>query len=136
MFALGEALDDPPGDLPGIGGLLPGRDRREFRRQRPFRPARAAVPQILDRVQADGADDSGQEASCYRGERGEAVLSVAHVNHRSSLEKICRKNRKTFSTSRKIEAASSGAAVMSALVRSRWKSNMVNPAKITRPSTE
>ena len=51
-------------------------------------------------------------------------------------EKISRKNRNTFSTSRKIEAASSGAVAMSVLVRSRWKSNMVNPAKMTRPSTE
>ena len=56
--------------------------------------------------------------------------------YRSEPEKISRKNRKTFSTSRKIEAASSGAAVMSVLVRRRWKSNMTNPAKMTRPSTE
>ena len=51
-------------------------------------------------------------------------------------EKISRKNRNTFSTSRKIDAASSGAVAMSVLVRSRWKSNMVNPAKMTRPRTE
>jgi len=51
-------------------------------------------------------------------------------------EKISRKNRNTFSRSRKIDAASSGATASSVLVRSRWKSNMVNPAKMTRPSTE
>jgi hypothetical protein len=51
-------------------------------------------------------------------------------------EKISRKNRNTFSTSRKIDAARNGAEVMPALVRSRWKSNMVNPAKMTRPRME
>jgi len=48
---------------------------------------------------------------------GQDLLEGAH--HRSPPEKICRKNRNTFSTSRKIEAASSGAAAMSVLVRSR-----------------
>ena len=38
--------------------------------------------------------------------------------------------------SRKIDAASSGADLMSFDVRSRWKSNIVKPAKITRPMTE
>ncbi len=52
------------------------------------------------------------------------------------LVKIRRKNKNTFSTSRKIDAAKSGAEFMSFEVRSRWKSNMVNPAKITRPITE
>ena len=51
-------------------------------------------------------------------------------------EKIVRKNRKTFRMSRKIDAARIGAEARSALVRSRWKSNMVNPAKMSRPSTE
>ena len=51
-------------------------------------------------------------------------------------EKICRKNRKTFRTSRKIDAARKGAEAMSLERRSRWKSNMVKPAKITRPITE
>ena len=50
--------------------------------------------------------------------------------------KIRRKNRNTFKMSRKIDAASSGAALMSFDVRSRWKSNIVKPAKITRPMTE
>src|SRR3984885_8724549 len=54
----------------------------------------------------------------------------------SPPEKISRKNRKTFRMSRKIEAAISGASVTSAFLRTRWKSNMVNRAKITRPSTE
>ena len=54
----------------------------------------------------------------------------------SPPEKICTKNRKTFRTSRKIEAARKGAELMSPERRSRWKSNMVKPAKITRPSTE
>ena len=51
-------------------------------------------------------------------------------------EKIRRKNRKTFRTSRKMDAARKGAEAMSLERRSRWKSNMVKPAKITRPSTE
>jgi len=65
---------------------------------------------------------------------GQDLLDAAH--RCCSPEKISRKNRNTFSTSRKIDAASNGAAAMSVLVRSRWKSNMVNPAKMTRPSTE
>src|SRR5580658_8191522 len=56
--------------------------------------------------------------------------------HRSSWVKICRKNRNTFRMSRKIDAASNGAEATSVLVRARWKSNRMNPAKITRPSTE
>jgi hypothetical protein len=50
------------------------------------------------------------------------------------LEKIRRKNRNTFSASRKIDAAISGAEPGSFERRSRWKSNMIRPAKITRPS--
>ncbi len=65
---------------------------------------------------------------------GQDVVDGGH--HRSPPEKISRKNRNTFSTSRKIDAARNGAAVMSLLVRSRWKSNMVNPAKMTRPRIE
>ena len=66
---------------------------------------------------------------------GQDVVDGGH--HRSCPpEKISRKNRNTFSTSRKIDAARNGAELMSVLVRSRWKSNMVNPAKMTRPSTE
>ena len=38
--------------------------------------------------------------------------------------------------SRKIDAASNGAESTSVERRSRWKSIMVKPAKITRPSTE
>jgi hypothetical protein len=53
-----------------------------------------------------------------------------------SREKIRRKNRNTFSTSRKIDAAISGAEARSVERRRRWKSTTVSPAKITRPSTE
>ena len=56
--------------------------------------------------------------------------------HRLPEEKIRRKNRNTLSTSRKIEAAIKGAELMSFERRSRWKSTMVKPAKITRPITE
>src|SRR5579864_8270049 len=54
---------------------------------------------------------------------GEAASSGSgdFAPHRCSPEKISRKNRKTFSTSRKIDAASSGAEAVSVLVRSRWK---------------
>ena len=47
--------------------------------------------------------------------------------------KIDSSSRKTFRMSRKIDAASSGAALMSWALRSRWKSYIVKPAKITRP---
>jgi len=66
----------------------------------------------------------------------EAGQSPAATRYRSLLEKIRRKNRNTFSTSRKIEAASSGAEVMSLERRSRWKSTIVKPAKMTRPRIE
>ena len=69
-----------------------------------------------------------------QGDRSCAACGAAR--HRSSPEKICRKNRNTFSVSRKIDAASNGAVVMSCECRIRWKSNMVKPAKMTRPSTE
>ena len=65
---------------------------------------------------------------------GQDLLDGGH--YRSPPEKISRKNRNTFSTSRKIDAARNGAVATSVLVRSRWKSNMVNPAKMTRPRTE
>jgi hypothetical protein len=68
---------------------------------------------------------------------GQDAVDAAH--HRSAPwgpEKMDRKNRNTFSTSRKIDAARNGAAAASVLRRSRWKSNMVNPAKITKPRTE
>jgi hypothetical protein len=51
-------------------------------------------------------------------------------------EKIRRKNRNTFRMSRKIDAASSGADLMSFEVRNRWKSTIVKTAKMTRPMTE
>ena len=47
--------------------------------------------------------------------------------------KIRRKNRNTFSASRKIDAAISGAEAMSFDRRSRWKSPIVSAAKITSP---
>ena len=65
---------------------------------------------------------------------GQDLVDGGH--YRSPPEKISKKNKNTFSTSRKIEAASRGAVSVSVLVRSRWKSNMVNPAKMTRPRTE
>jgi hypothetical protein len=51
-------------------------------------------------------------------------------------EKIRRKNRNTFSASRKMLAAISGAESRSVERRRRWKSNIVRPAKMTRPITE
>ena len=55
---------------------------------------------------------------------------------RDPPEKMARKNRNTFRMSRKIEAASRGAEATSVLRRSRWKSNMVNAAKMTSPIIE
>src|SRR5512132_1235703 len=49
--------------------------------------------------------------------------------------KRLRKNWKTLRMSRKIEAASSGALSISFLTRSRWKSYITRPAKITNPSS-
>jgi hypothetical protein len=54
----------------------------------------------------------------------------------SSREKIDKKNEKTFRMSRKIDAASRGAELISRERRIRWKSYMVRPAKISSPSTE
>ena len=70
------------------------------------------------------------------GQRARISWMLLMPGHLSSWPKICRKNRNTFKMSRKIDAASSGADAASVLVRTRWKSNRVNPAKITRPSTE
>jgi hypothetical protein len=67
---------------------------------------------------------------------GQDLRQAVHRRSAEPPEKIVRKNRKTFRMSRKIEAASSGAELMSVLRRSRWKSNMVNPAKMTRPMME
>ena len=60
-----------------------------------------------------------------------AGLGLPSLRHR--LPKIESRSRKTFRMSRKIQAARSGAALMSLVLRSRWKSNIVKPAKITSP---
>ena len=44
---------------------------------------------------------------------GRPYAACGAARHRSSPEKICRKNRNTFSMSRKIDAASNGAVLMS-----------------------
>src|SRR6266496_263324 len=49
--------------------------------------------------------------------------------------KMDKNNTNTLRTSRKIDAASSGAVRMSFACRSRWKSNRISPAKMTRPAT-
>jgi hypothetical protein len=54
-----------------------------------------------------------------------ARMNLAGVIGYAWREKICRKNRKTFRMSRKIDAASRGADLMSRDRRIRWKSNMV-----------
>jgi hypothetical protein len=80
-----------PLELPGRGespGGVPGRDERQH------------DPDGQDQRDNDRHDDENYGRSVHGG-------------HRSWLEKICRTNRNTFSTSRKIEAASSGAAVVS-----------------------
>jgi hypothetical protein len=64
------------------------------------------------------------------------LVAFGAVHLVSPPEKISRKNRNTFNTSRKIDAAKRGAELTSVECRSRWKSNMVKPAKITKPSTE
>ncbi len=119
------------------------RRRRGWRRgprPGPVRPACAAVFHVVGGVQAGGPYRPGQQAGCHRRERSHRVLPEPHggspSGQRSSWVKICRKNRNTFKMSRKIDAASSGAEATSVLVRARWKSNRVNPAKMTRPSTE
>ena len=62
---------------------------------------------------------------------GERARQVPHSRLRE--ENSCRKKLNTFSASRKIDAAISGAESTSEVSRSRWKSNMVRPAKITSP---
>ncbi len=63
-------------------------------------------------------------------------IDIAQAGYLPDLVKIRRKNRNTLRMSRKMEAASNGAEAMFRDVRSRWKSTIVKPAKITRPSTE
>ena len=149
----------------GRAGGLPQRQRVEFAAEQDAGPAAVGQDARHPRA-ADSADDreavvlelAGHPlggAVLLVGEFGVAVQILAEGllggpqrlvagqdlvddgHHRSCPpEKISRKNRNTFRMSRKIDAARNGAEVMSWLVRSRWKSNMVNPAKMTRPSTE
>ena len=53
-------------------------DRREFLPQRALSSRCTAVLQVVNGVQADRTDGSGDEPCGYRGERGEAVPSDAH----------------------------------------------------------
>ena len=78
---------------------------------------------------APRSDSSGPIAT------GTSAISVL-VQAQLRLPKMFSSSRKTLSTSRKIDAASNGAARMSLLRRSRWKSTSVKPAKITSPRIE
>ena len=65
----------------------------------------------------------------YGGDQTQAVI-IFELDDQGLIayswrEKICRKNRKTFRMSRKIDAASRGAELTSRDSRIRWKSNMV-----------
>jgi hypothetical protein len=95
------------------------------------RGLRAAAP----RQGARGNGQDGEDGQYARYPDHSSPSSVLRA-HRSFLEKICRKNWKTFSASRKIDAAISGAESISFERRSRWKSDMVRPAKITSPRIE
>ena len=120
----------------------PRTPRSEARRE-PRPGSRTSSFQVVDGVQADGPRGPGQQAGQHHRERVSgffrprmAGLLSWSAGHLSSWVKICRKNRNTFRMSRKIDAASNGADRTSVLVRARWKSKRVNPAKITRPSAE
>jgi len=66
---------------------------------------------------------------------GHADLDVElyRLTRQSRLPKMRRKKKNTFSASRKIDAASSGAESRPCDRRSRWKSPIVSPAKTTSP---
>ena len=125
--AVGQDAHDP-------GAADPGLDREPVVRQLPGDlPGRAVLLmgqlRMLVQVPVKGLLGGLQACRSRPGSRPRRSFLV-------SPEKICRKNRKTFRMSRKIEAASTGAEARFFPVRSRWKSNMVKPANITRPSTE
>jgi hypothetical protein len=91
-----------------------------------------ATAYLAARSVVDATSDSYRTAT-MTSTRGMWTIPRAH---RSFLEKSCRKNWNTFSASRKIDAAISGAESISFERRSRWKSDMVRPAKITSPRIE
>src|SRR5208282_4227545 len=95
------------------------------------RGLRAAAPRQRSRGHGEDGED-GQ----YTWHADHSSPSSVLRAHRSFLEKICRKNWNTFSASRKIDEAISGAESISFERRSRWKSDMVRPAKITSPRIE
>ena len=75
---LGEALDQALHGLPGVRGLLPAVDRPEFPRERAIRTARTAIPEVPDRVHADGPHGSGRQPPHDGGQRCHRVLPDAH----------------------------------------------------------
>src|SRR5208337_2373361 len=108
--------------------ILPRDDPHHPRNRRGLR---AAAPRQGGRGHAEDGED-GQ----YARHAGHSSRSSVPRAHLSFLEKICRKNWNTFSASRKIDAAISGAESISFERRSRWKSDIVRPAKITSPRIE
>ena len=99
-----------------------------------------------DNVAEKPADPEAREHErdvTYDGENDrepeECLAEGLHITDRPQVDgQFCllnreRKNWKTLRMSRKIEAAISGALVSSFASRSRWKSDIVRPAKITSP---
>jgi amino acid transporter len=80
---LGEALDQPLADLPGVGGFVPAVDRGEFPRQRAVLAATATVPHVPDRIHADGPHGPGRQAGHDGPERRQWLFPDAHVKLRS-----------------------------------------------------
>jgi hypothetical protein len=77
-FALRETFDLAFGDLPWVRGIVPTIDSPEFPLQRALLTTSATVPQVRNRVQADGPRNTGQETPHYGRERGDRLPFGAH----------------------------------------------------------
>ena len=98
-------------------------------------PSRAPAPRLrTGGSPARGFTERRLELTGWRVPLHRRSFCVA-CSYSASPPKIVRKKRKMLRTSRKIDAASWGALLMSSLRRRRWKSKIVKPAKITSPRT-
>ncbi len=119
----------PYGRPPGL--VRPARTNPQVRRLQQQRIRNA------DKSQVSGAGAEARPGRCgilrAANACGRSRPEPGTVGQSRPPEKMRRKNRKTFRASRKIDAAMSGAESRPFDLRSRWKSYMVSPAKITRP---
>jgi hypothetical protein len=85
-FALRETLYLAFGDPPWVRGIVPAIDTPEFPLQRAFLTTSATVPQVRNRVQADGPGDTGQQTADNCRERGDRMLSGSHGSSMARLK--------------------------------------------------